>query len=315
MQTQPNSATLIAFNDKSHVLSRFGVMVYALIAYTTGAGALFWLFFAAGGFAPYGLSAYKADGVSTAIAVNIALVFLFGLQHSVMARKTFKQWVVRYIPAHLERATFVLMSGVTMLTLIWFWQPLPGNVWTVDGALARTGILAIYFAGIAYALLSSLITNHFELFGLRQAWLHLVGWPYTALEFKRVWFYSYSRHPMMLGLLMVFWATPDMSLSRFCLAELLSVYLFAGILFEESCLIREFGDRYRNYKKEVGLFFTFRILFTLLRGRRHPLESSYVPAKIGKQRGRVVGWTSRKKKVDPTTSATADAVNSVPTGR
>ncbi|MGR9108479.1 MAG: methyltransferase family protein [Gammaproteobacteria bacterium] len=257
MQTQPNSATPIASNDKSHAFNRLGGMGYALIAYAIGAGALFWLFFAAGGFAPYGLSAYKADGAGSAIVVNTVLVFLFGLQHTVMARKNFKRWVVRYIPAHLERATFVLMSGITMLTLIWFWQPLPGSLWTVDGALARTGIQMVYIAGIAYVLLTSLITNHFELFGLRQAWLHLIGRPYTALEFKRIWFYRYSRHPMMLGLLMVFWATPDMSFSRFCLAVLLTAYLFAGIRFEEFGLIQEFGERYRDYKKEVGLFFTF----------------------------------------------------------
>ena len=99
---------------------------------------------------------------------------------------------------------------------------------------------------------------HFELFGLRQAWLHLIDRPYTTLEFKRAWFYRYSRHPMMLGLLMVFWATPDMSLSRLSLAVLLTAYLFCGIRFEEFGLIQEFGDRYRDYKKEVGLFFTFK---------------------------------------------------------
>lgn len=233
-------------------------MGYALFAYSIGAGALFWLFFAAGGFAPYGLSGLETGSTAAAIAANAGLVFVFGLQHTIMARRKFKQWLTRFIPAHLERATFVLMSGIVMIALIWFWQPVEGSIWQVENTVGRVLILAVYVTGIAYVLLTSLITNHFELFGLRQAWLNLKGRPYTPLEFKQVWFYRYSRHPMMLGLLLVFWATPDMSLTRLSLAVLLTVYLFAGIRFEEMGLIQEFGDRYRNYRKEIGMFFTLK---------------------------------------------------------
>jgi protein-S-isoprenylcysteine O-methyltransferase Ste14 len=240
------------------LLGRSLGMAYALFTYASGAGALFWLFFAAGGWAPYGLSALKVDSTLAAVAMNTTLVFLFGVQHTIMARKSFKQWVVRFIPAHLERATFVLLAGITMALLVWFWQPLPGSVWVVDNALARVLIQAAYVGGIVYVLLTSLITNHFELFGLRQAWLHCTGQAYRPLEFKRVWFYRYSRHPMMLGILLVLWCTPDMTLTRLSLALLLSVYLFAGIRFEEHSLIQEFGDRYRAYRREVGLFLTLK---------------------------------------------------------
>ena len=249
-------STEIAIQQETAAADGIGGMAYALGAYAVGAGMLFWLLFAAGGLVPYGLGDYAAATVPGAIAVNAGLVFLFGLQHTIMARRSFKQWLTRYIPAHLERATFVLAAGLVMFPLIWFWQELPGQVWLVSNQAVALAIRAVYVAGIVYVLLTSLITNHFELFGLRQAWLNMKGRPYTPLEFKRVWFYRYSRHPMMLGLLLVFWFTPDMSFTRFCLAVLLTVYTFTGIRFEEHGLIQEFGEKYRQYRKEVGLFFT-----------------------------------------------------------
>ena len=117
---------------------------------------------------------------------------------------------------------------------------------------------ALFFAGVVYVLGTSFITNHFELFGVRQAWLYCTGQKYTPVEFKKAWMYRYSRHPMMLGLLVAFWSTPEMSATRFVLATLLSCYIFIGIQFEERGLIQEFGDTYRQYRKQVGMFFTLR---------------------------------------------------------
>lgn len=245
---------------KTNLFLRGFAIAYALFAYCVGATALFWFFLAAVGFAPYALSSIETDSFLAAVCINFSLILLFALQHTVMARKSFKQKWVRVIPEHLERATFVLLAGISMALLLWYWQPLPGVIWSVGNEYVRLALLSLAFVGIAYVLATTLIANHFELLGIRQAWLYATGKPYTPLEFKKHWVYKYSRHPMMLGLLVVFWATPDMSVSRLVLAILLTVYLFIGIQFEERALVQEFGDKYREYKKEVGMFCTFRKL-------------------------------------------------------
>lgn len=232
-------------------------MSYALFSYLVGAAALFWVFFAAGGFAPYGLGA-ETGSATAALAINIGLVLVFALQHTIMARRGFKRWLARFFPAALERATFVLMSGIAMGSLVFFWQDIPGNAWRVDNVAATYTLYGAYALGIVYVLACSFVTNHFELFGLRQAWLYAMDKPYTPLPFKQVWMYKYSRHPMMLGILMILWSSPDMSITRLIMAVLLTGYVFTGIRFEERGLIQEFGDKYRDYQKQIGLFFTFR---------------------------------------------------------
>ena len=137
------------------------------------------------------------------------------------------------------------------------WQPLPGSIWVVEAPAARIILWSLYASGWAYLFAATFVTNHFELMGLRQVYLYFRNKPYTALPFVRKYMYRYSRHPMMLGLLLAFWSTPDMSATRFVLATLLTIYIFVGIRFEERSLIQEFGERYRQYQKEIGLFFTF----------------------------------------------------------
>jgi protein-S-isoprenylcysteine O-methyltransferase Ste14 len=175
-----------------------------------------------------------------------------------MARKTFKAWLSNWIPKVWERSTFVLVSGVAMLLLIALWQGMPDSIWKVTDEFIRYGIVAGSLLGMAYVVATSFITGHFELFGLRQAYLYMMGREYTPLAFKRKWFYTYSRHPMMLGILFVLWCTPDMSMTRFSLAVLMTIYLFKGIKFEEKSLVQEFGEGYQSYQKEVGTFFTFK---------------------------------------------------------
>jgi protein-S-isoprenylcysteine O-methyltransferase Ste14 len=232
-------------------------MGYALFSYTVGAGVLFWLFFASVGFVPYGLTS-QTESVINALLINIGLVVLFASQHTVMARRSFKKWVTQWIPQHLERATFVLLSGLAMLMLIICWQSLPGVVWEINHGIGRLVLIIGSLMGMAYILATSFITGHFELFGVRQAYLNLIGKKYSPLEFKRKWFYTYSRHPMMLGILFVLWCTPDMTVTRFALAALLTMYLFMGIQFEEKGLVAEFGEHYRQYKREIGIFFTIK---------------------------------------------------------
>jgi protein-S-isoprenylcysteine O-methyltransferase Ste14 len=242
-----------------HGLSdRCFAMGYALLAYMIGAGSLFWLIFAAGGFAPLGFVDVTYGNSVLALGVNAVLVIAFGVQHSVMARSWFKSWLTRYIPVHLERANFVLVSGVLTLVVIALWQSVDATVWHVENTLVAVGLQVAYWFGIVYLLSSSFVTNHFELFGLRQAWLYFTNRPYTSLEFKQRFMYRYSRHPMMLGFLFILWCSPEMTVTRFTLALLFTIYIFEGIRHEENGLIEEFGDKYREYRKEIGLFFSIK---------------------------------------------------------
>ena len=239
-------------------IARALVATYALTAYAVGMFGLFWVILAAGGLAPHGLTPLQAGNPVAAVMINFLLVAAFATQHTIMARSWFKQAVTRIIPQPIERSTYVLAAGIAMAGLVYYWQTIPGVTWIVQAPSAVIALRALYVLGIAYLVGSSFVTNHFELFGLRQAWLYCTGREYTPVEFKQAWVYRYSRHPMMLGLLLAFWSTPEMSATRFVLAALLTVYIFVGIQFEERSLIKEFGERYRDYQRQIGMFFTLK---------------------------------------------------------
>jgi len=237
---------------------RIAVLVYSLVSYAIGMAGLFWLILAMGGLLPYGFGPLHTDNTLAAILINTGLIALFGLQHTVMARRSFKQALLAYIPAPVERSSFVLASGLVMGLAVWCWQPLPGTVWSVDNSVVKLILWTLYAAGWGYLVLSTFVTNHFELFGLRQAYLYFRGIPYTPVSFVRKWMYTYSRHPMMLGILIGMWSIPEMSVSHFILSTLLSLYIIVGVYFEEKDLVRNFGDTYREYKKEIGVFLTMK---------------------------------------------------------
>ena len=246
-----------AVNKPTNSLAdRVFALGYSLFAYAVGAGALFWLIFAAGGYAPLGFIDIAGGNVIAALVINTLLVTLFGVQHSVMARSKFKKNWYQDDTVHLERSTFVLVSGIVSLVVIALWQVLDATIWKVENATAGLVLQVLYGLGILYLLASSFVTNHFELFGLRQAWLFFTNRPYTPLQFKQRLMYRYSRHPMMLGFLFIFWATPEMTVTRLVFALLFTLYIFEGIRHEEDGLIEEFGDKYREYRKQIGMFFT-----------------------------------------------------------
>jgi len=240
------------------LFARFFSLSYALIAYSIGAGALFWFFFVAIGVAPQVAVDLTGDQYFLGLLVNLLLVAMFGFQHSVMARPAFKARWTRIVPVHLERATYVLFSGLFLVPIIVFWQVMPGIVWQVEHEGAALVLTIIACLGFAYLLFASFLTNHFELFGLRQAWLFAVNKPYTELNFQTHWLYRFSRHPIMAGLLVLFWSTPDMTATRFSLALLLTAYIFVGVRIEEKTLIEQFGQTYADYRNRVGMFFTLR---------------------------------------------------------
>ena len=243
---------------KNETSSRVFALSYALVAYAIGAGGLFWLIFAVAGFAPLGFADVGNGNALIALVVNTLLVVMFGVQHSVMARTKFKDRLCQVLPRHLERSTFVLVSGILTIVIMCLWQVVDTTVWHVEAQALRVLLIAGYMFGIVYLLASSFVTNHFELFGLRQAWLHFNNKPYTPLEFKQRWMYRYSRHPMMLGFIFILWCAPDMSVTRLTLALLFTIYIFEGIRHEEGGLIEEFGEKYEQYRKQIGLFVTFR---------------------------------------------------------
>ena len=240
--------------ESNGLVKRLGVLSYGLLGYLIGCTGLFWLILGFGGLVPVGLSAFQTQTLAVSLLVNIGLIALFGLQHSLMARPAFKQWIKRLIPEAAERSTFMLMSGIVSIIAIYFWQPLPGTVWKVESTALQWLMWSAYAVAWAYLLLASFVTNHFELMGLRQVYLYFCNKPYFALPFTKKLMYRYSRHPMMLGFLIGMWSVPVMGLAQMIMAIALSLYIFIGLYFEERDLTKQFGDVYRQYKKEIARF-------------------------------------------------------------
>lgn len=190
-------------------------------------------------------------GFGAALAVNLLLVAAFGLQHSVMARPSFKARITRVIPQAAERATFVLATNLVLIATFLFWQPLPQPIWQVETPLLRTAIWVLFFAGWGIVLLSSFLINHFELFGLQQAFHHLRSKVAAPMQFRTPLLYRLVRHPLMTGLLIAFWAAPDMNLGRLIFVLGMTVYIAIGVAHEEKDLVEAFGERYRQYRRDV----------------------------------------------------------------
>ena len=188
-----------------------------------------------------------------AALINLSLLLLFAVQHTVMARQGFKSWLTRYIPTAVERSTYVLLSSLVLMLMFWLWQPMPAPVWTVEASLLRVIVSAIFWLGWVLVLVATLLISHFELFGLRQAIDRYRNAVPRAHAFKTPWLYKRVRHPLYLGFLIVFWATPDMSAGRLLFALGMSAYLFIGAHFEERDLVALFGEQYRCYQKSVGM--------------------------------------------------------------
>ena len=253
-----NSIELTANNElafeTSGLTKRLSVLSYGLLAYVVGCTGLFWLILGFAGLVPVGLSEFRAESTSMAITINIGLIALFGLQHTVMARPRFKKWLTRFIPTAAERSSFMMMSGVVSIMAAYYWQALPGTVWAVDNIAAQIILWSIHAIAWTYLLLATFVTNHFELMGLRQVYLYFRNRPYHALPFTRKFMYRYSRHPMMLGFLVGMWSVPAMSVAHLAMAVLFTAYIFIGIGFEERDLMKNFGETYRKYKKDIATF-------------------------------------------------------------
>lgn len=192
-----------------------------------------------------------------AILIDASLVLLFALQHSVMARPAFKRRWTKIIPEHLERSTYILLTSLCLMLMMWQWQPIGGAVWLVKNETIKTILLITYLIGWAIVFISTFLINHFDLFGLRQVWFYFLDKPYTQLIFRTPFFYRFVRHPLYLGLAIAFWSTPVMTIAHLLFAVLTTIYILTAIQFEEKDLTDCFGEQYKDYKSKKPMIIPF----------------------------------------------------------
>jgi protein-S-isoprenylcysteine O-methyltransferase Ste14 len=202
---------------------------------------------------PKSIDSGPAGPFGTSIFIDVILLALFALQHSVMARQSFKRWLTEVVPPAIERSTYVLCASAVLLVLYWQWQPIPTPVWTVRNAFGAAALQAISLAGWALVVASTFMISHFELFGLKQVFARLFDWPEPRTEFRTPALYRMVRHPIYLGFLLAFWATPAMTVGHLLFALATTGYILIGIQLEERDLVQTFGDRYRIYRDQVGM--------------------------------------------------------------
>ena len=194
-----------------------------------------------------------------AIVVDLLLIALFGVQHSVMARPAFKRWWTGVVPEPMERSTYVLAATLMLALILWQWRSIASPIiWNVESAVGAIALQVVFWAGWGVLLLSTFLLNHFELFGLRQVLARMLGHTLPVAQFRTPLLYRHVRHPIYLGFLLAFWATPLMTAGHLLFALGMTAYVLVGIYFEERDLVALFGDRYRRYREQVGMLLPWR---------------------------------------------------------
>jgi protein-S-isoprenylcysteine O-methyltransferase Ste14 len=251
------------------------VFSYGVICYLIGAGAYF---IGLVGFSGNFLGYYSVDsGPETslipALLINIGLIVLFGLPHSLMARSSFKQWWTKIIPPAAERSTYMLQSGLLALLLIWQWRPITQIVWHVENPLGSTLIWGLFWLGWLIAAIATWLINHFELTGLQQVYAYVQGKEPTPPNFRTPFLYKIVRHPMQLGVTIAFWATPHMTVGHLLFAVGMTAYILIGLYFEERDLVRRFGDTYRAYQRRTPKLIPVPRFQRVKEGRSYPARN------------------------------------------
>ncbi len=213
--------------------------------------------FVSGLVVPKTIDSGMAGSMAEALIVNLLLMSLFAVQHSVMARKQFKQWWTQYVPKSVERSTYVLFASLALVLLFWQWRPMPAVVWQVDNPQIAGAIIGVSFVGWLLVLTSTFLINHFELFGLHQVVNNLAGRDMVQPTFKTPVLYKMVRHPIYLGFIIAFWVAPVMTVGHLLFAAVTTAYIFVGIFLEERDLVELFGDEYKRYRNRVAMVVPF----------------------------------------------------------
>jgi protein-S-isoprenylcysteine O-methyltransferase Ste14 len=232
----------------------YGCLAYAVFFFTF----LYSIGFVGNLVVPKSIDTGTESAFVVSLLINVILLGLFAIQHSVMARPSFKQWWTRFIPEPVERSTYVLISSLLLALLFWLWQPMTGIVWSVENTYGSFALSGLFWAGWLIVFLSTFMINHFDLFGLRQVYLNIHGKEYTSIDFKTPALYKYVRHQIMLGFIIAFWATPEMTTGHLVFAIATSGYIFIGIQLEEKDLMNSYKETYGNYKRQVSMLFPLK---------------------------------------------------------
>jgi len=239
-------------------MKRMMSFLFGVVSYAAFFGSFLYLIgFVGDLIVPKSIDSGTESSLAQSTILNIALIALFAVQHTIMARPAFKQWWTKIIPVQIERSTYVLASSLILSFIFWQWHPILGDIWNVENPTGKAILLGLFGLGWGTVLFSSFIINHFDLFGLRQVWLHMTNTKYHHLEFKMKSLYRYIRHPLMLGIIIGVWATPHMTTGHLLFAIVVMVYILIGIQFEERDLVRFHGMNYSDYRRRVPMFIPF----------------------------------------------------------
>jgi len=234
-------------------MGRILSLCYGIVAYLIFVGAfLYAIGFVDGIMVPKAINDGSAMPVGEAIAIDLVLLAVFALQHSIMARQPFKRWWTTIIPVTIERSTYVLLASLALILVFWQWRPIPTVIWRVESTIAAPALLGLSLFGWLIVLLSSYMINHFELFGLQQVLDNLSDRKSPSTAFKTPFLYKFVRHPLYVGFIIAFWATPVMTSGHLLFATVTTAYIFVGIMLEERDLVAHYGQAYRQYREKVG---------------------------------------------------------------
>lgn len=246
-------------DTRSNPITRMVAFLYGIIAYFVFfVTFLYAIGFVIGLVVPKTIDSGAVGPAMESAIVNLLLMSLFAVQHSVMARRQFKEWWTQYVPKSVERSTYVLFSSLALALLLWQWRPIPTVVWQVDDPQIAMAVTGISLLGFLIVLTSTFLINHFELFGLHQVANNLTGRSMPAPRFRTPLYYKFVRHPLYLGFIIAFWAAPTMTIGHLLFAAVTTAYIMVGILLEERDLVDLFGDDYRRYRERVSMLVPWR---------------------------------------------------------